>query len=207
MLDNPGGTPGKPVFDDAGVTAHCMAAPAGNKPCTSECGKGFTCVAGNCELNGKYGPVQVTLRFDQPQDLDLYLVEPLPDGGSCEIYYGNPNSPPFDGGLPFPLPFPIPVTPSCGALGYLDLDSNRGCTIDNVDTENIIFPPNRVATRGHYTVRANFYQSCQSMGPVPWEVTVRANGQVRYYCGQFAQGASNGGSKGAGQVVTTFDIQ
>lgn len=194
-----GGGNGLPLFDDAGVTAHCLttSAPMG---CSGTCREGFECVNGQCVLHGSGGPVQITLRFNQPEDLDLHVVEPLPDAGTCEIYYAQPgNTPP----PPFPIPFPIP---SCGAVGWLDLDSNAACRIDNVDTENVIYASGSQAPRGTYIVRVVYYQGCSATGPIPYEVEVRANGETRYYCGQFLPGQSNGGNAGAGVTVTSFTI-
>lgn len=205
-----GGNPGgPPQFDDAGVTSRCFPIDAGVRTCTNECPTGYECLSGICELRGKNGPVQVTLRWNTETDLDLYLVEPLPDGGTCEIYYQqpgvNPNAPP----LPFPIP--IPVT-NCGAKGWLDLDANRACHTDNPSqltdrpVENIIYSPGVVPTSGEYTVRVNNWSSCSVGGNLPYEVEVRANGQTRWYCGTFAPGSANGGSGGAGVVITKFRL-
>ncbi len=164
-------------------------------------------MSGQCVLRGSDGPVQVTLRFNQPEDLDLHVVEPLPDGGSCEIWYGNTNNY-GDGGLPLGimLPFPIPEPASCGAKGWLDLDSNPACQIDNVDTENVIYSPNTVPTSGHYIVRVDYYEYCSASGPVPYEVEVRANGVTEYYCGSFDPGDSNGGGANSGVTIAGFTI-
>lgn len=206
----PGGTGGGggggnmlPIFDDAGMTARCLPFDAGAQMCSTECPRGYECVSGLCKLRGSSGPVQVTLRFNQPEDLDLHVVEPLGDGGTCEIYYAqpgvNPNAPP----PPFPLPFPIP---NCGAKGWLDLDSNAACRIDNVDVENVIYSPGTIAPRGTYIVRVVYYQNCQATAPVPYEVEVRANGQTRFYCGQFQPNQANGGNQGAGTTITSFTL-
>jgi hypothetical protein len=192
------------IWGDGGVTNRCLP---GSTPtpvsCTSECPKGYTCQGGRCVLRGSTGPVQVTLRFKDPEDLDLYVVEPLVDGGTCEIFYQQPGVNPTP--PPIPLPFPIPMT-TCGAKGWLDLDSNRGCTIDNVDVENIIYSPGVVATSGRYVVRVNYYQNCSASSTVPYEVEVRANGQTRYFCGSFQPNQSTGGALGAGRFVADFVI-
>ncbi|MBL8911069.1 MAG: hypothetical protein JNM17_10290 [Archangium sp.] len=191
---------GLPVFDDAGMTARCLPFDAGAQMCSTECPKGYECISGLCKLRGSSGPVQITLRFNQPEDLDLHVVEPLADGGTCEIYYAQPgNTPP----PPFPLPFPIP---NCGARGWLDLDSNAACNIDNVDVENVIYSPGTFAPRGTYIVRVVYYQHCSANGPIPYEVEVRANGQTRFYCGQFQPNQANGGNQGAGTTITSFTL-
>lgn len=192
------------VWADGGVTTRCLAGPPNNSSCgiNGTCREGFECWQGRCILRGSRGPVQVTLRWDQAEDLDLYLVEPLTDGGTCEIYYGMP------GPVPNTSPIPIPIPPrQCGSKGWLDLDSNPACAIDNVDIENIIYDQSATLTPGTYTVRANYYQSCNSPASVPYEVEVRANGQTRYFCGSFTPSQANGGNQGAGRVITTFDIR
>ena len=95
---------------------------------------------------------------------------------------------------------------NCGSQGWLDLDSNAACRIDNVNVENIIYSGGAVATPGRYVVRVNYYQNCSASSPVPYEVEVRANGQTRYYCGSFQPGQSTGGAVGAGRFVADFTI-
>ncbi len=199
-----GGSTGPIFFNDAGMTSRCLPVDAGNMACTTECSKGYECVSNICRLRGSTGPIQVTLRWNQPQDLDLYLVEPLPDGGSCEIYYGKPGVNPTP--PPIPLPFPIPQS-SCGAKGWLDVDSNRACTIDNIDVENIIFDAGIRPTPGTYEVRANYWQNCSGAASTPYEVEVRANGVTRWFCGTFSSNDANGGGAGAGLVITTFTLR
>jgi hypothetical protein len=212
-----GGSNGPPLFDDAGVTSRCgtFSGPSGQACQNSEqCPRGFECLSGVCALRGRSGPVQVTLRWGTETDLDLYLVEPLPDGGSCEIYYQRPgpvpcSAPPGlglclpDGGFAFGMP-----GGSCGSKGWLDVDANRGCdmsALTSTPVENIIYSPGVALTSGTYTVRVNNWSSCSLSPPIPWEVEVRANGQTRYYCGQF-QTSGNGGASGAGDVVTAFTL-
>jgi hypothetical protein len=206
------------MFDDAGVTAHCSnfggtTGPSCNN--NEQCAHGYECLSNNCVLRGRSGPVQVTLRWGTQTDLDLYLVEPLLDGGTCEIYYQRPGPVPCvdplhlglclaDGGSAIP----IPGGGSCGSKGWLDLDANRGCDMNaltSTPVENIIYSPGVVVSSGTYTVRVNNWSICSVSPPIPWELEVRANGQTRYYCGQFLTGG-NGGSSGAGNVVTTFTL-
>ncbi len=206
-----GSSGGPPEFDDAGVTARCFPIDAGTRACTTECPTGYQCVSGLCELRGKNGPVQVTLRWSTEADLDLYLVEPLPDGGTCEIYYGSPGVNPNSPTNPFPIPIPLPA--GCGAKGWLDLDANRACgsgdttvTLTTTPVENIIYSPGVVPTSGEYTVRVNNWSACSVSGNIPYEVEVRANGQTRWYCGAFGPGTGNGGGAGAGVLITKFRL-
>ena len=97
-------------------------------------------------------------------------------------------------------------TQTCGAYGWLDLDSNPACQIDNVDIENVIYSPGTAVHTGQYTVRVDYYAQCSATGPVPFEVEVRAMGQTRYYCDQFMPGQSDSGGSGSGRTITTFDV-
>ncbi len=169
----------------------CIQHDGGHTPCTTECNPGFKCENGTCVLNGGTGPVQVTLRWDQPVDLDLHVDEPLPDGGSCEIYYGDSNNPVGNS--------------ACGALGSLDLDSNAGCSIDDVDIENVIYPAGTPPS-GTYVVRVDYWANCSITGTVPYEVQARANGTTVGYCGSFQASDANAGGAGAGVQVLTFVV-
>jgi hypothetical protein len=140
--------------------------------CVPNCNEGFQCQGGVCVLNGGGGPVQITLRWNTHEDLDLHVLEPLPNGGTCEIYYGDTNRP----GDPS----------SCGAVGWLDLDSEPGCFYDYVDTENIIYSPANPAPCGTYTVWVNHYENCNaSLAVVPFELEVRFAGMNVGICGAF----------------------
>jgi hypothetical protein len=161
--------------------------PAVGGSCLPECNPGFHCEAGRCALNGGNGPIQVTLRWGQGEDLDLHVTEP-----GCEVYYGNKLG--------------------CGG-GKLDLDSNAGCSIDNVDIENVIYtsPDGGTVTPapGVYTVRVDFYSNCNGTTAVPYEVIVRHNGITDQYCQGFSDldggpATADHGGAGSGAFVTTF---
>ena len=123
------------------------------------------------------GDVQVTLAWDADSDVDLHVVGP--DGE--EIFYGNRNS---DSG------------------GELDLDSNAGCDIDGVRNENITWPVG-TAPRGTYTVRVNYWSSCD-VSETNYTVRINNGGSVQLFTGTFT-GAGNRGGLGAGRVITTFE--
>lgn len=171
---------------DGGV---CVMTPP-PQPCTPNCNEGFTCVNSQCVLNGGGGPVQVTVRWDTDTDVDLHLDEPLPDGGVCEIYYGDTGG----------------AASSCGAVGSLDLDSNAGCSIDSVDIENIIYPSGQPAPRGQYTVRVDYYDNCGVNVAIPYEIEVRANGSTIGWCDVFVPGDADSGGAGDGRVITSFVV-
>ena len=192
------GTGGGWVFiADSGTSDHCLAFDAGVVHCSVECMPGFSCVSGTCELNGKKGNVQVTLRFLNLDDLDLHVIEPVGDAGAtCEIFYGNRGAPPVDGG--------IVMTGACE--GWLDLDSNAGCSIDAVNIENVIYDVTRPAPPGTYSVAVDYWDECAPVATSPFEVEVRVNGQSTYYCDSFTHGSADQGGVGSGVPVTTFTV-
>jgi uncharacterized protein YfaP (DUF2135 family) len=143
-----------------------------------------------CVLNGGGGPVQVTVRWDTDTDVDLHLDEPLPGGGHCEIYYGDTGG----------------SSSGCGAVGELDLDSNAGCNIDNVNIENIIYPAGAPAPSGTYVVRVDYYDNCSVSTSIPYEIEVRANGQTTGWCDVFNASDADSGGAGSGRVITTFVV-
>jgi len=194
-----------PFVDDAGTTPDAGGADAGTNDntwdggaciprpppvtCTAQCNEGFTCVGGSCVLNGGSGPVQVTLRWNTDEDVDLHVIEPVPGGAPCDVYYGNPDG------------------SDCGAMGVLDLDSNAGCNIDGVDIENVIYSPAVTPTPGTWAVRVDHYENCASSTTVvPYEVEVRVGANRMGYCGVFRAGGpgwnASGGANGGIQVMT-----
>jgi hypothetical protein len=105
-----------------------------------------------------------------------------PEG--CEVWYGNR-----------------------ACVGRLDLDSNAGCNLDNLDTENVIYPPDGgPLPSGTYTVRVDFYEACDSSPSIPYEVIVRANGTTTNYCGEFSAANADFGGAGSGATVATFTL-
>jgi hypothetical protein len=202
-------TPPPPPPWEAGVT---WDPGAGLTPCSGGttvppmactngmCRHGFSCVNNVCELNGGGGGLQYTLRFaSEPVDLDLHVVEP--DGkdpvsmmpAPCEIYYGNPNT--------------TTAPSACGGRGSLDLDSNPSCALDNVDTENVIFPANNAKpAAGQYVARVDLWKACSMATPITFELEVRAGGAHRYYCGTFMPGDADMASAGGGRTISTITV-
>lgn len=128
------------------------------------------------------GELRVSLSWDTPTDVDLYVVNPLGE----EIYYGNRSD-------------------SQG--GRLDLDSNAGCSIDGVNQENVYWPK---APNGEYVVRVNYWSACgdeEGGLPANWRVTVRGCGIEQEASGSFGPGDASGGASGAGQEALRFDAQ
>jgi hypothetical protein len=176
--------------------------------CTSEgCPTGFTCDGTYCLLNGSGSPVQVTLSWDQPEDLDLHVVEPQlggPEDGGCEIWYGNIG--------PRPGTDYQPGFADCAPLGWLDRDSNAACTLDNIDIENVLYTPGVSPPQGMYVVRVDFWEDCTDIDGVPnfpiipFAVQIRANGVEFTACGQFTPPDADEGAEGSGVVMAAFAV-
>jgi len=101
------------------------------------------------------GALQISLSWDQNDDVDLYVYTP---NGGKKIFFGNHRRDEHDG------------------LGELDVDSNAGCTIDEINSENIFFEETPIED-GEYLVVAHLYQKCRSSTPgARYNVTV--NGKL-----------------------------
>ncbi len=108
------------------------------------------------------GEVQVSVIWDTPTDVDLWVTEP--DG--TRIYWANEVS---------------------DAGGMLDLDSNPACFLDNVNNENITYegvtPPS-----GEYLVQVDYFSNCDVTAPTNFVVTIRANGLSETFTGVLLPG-------------------
>jgi hypothetical protein len=122
------------------------------------------------------GDVQVTVAWDTGADVDLHVVDPE----GWEIYWGNRQSP---------------------SGGELDLDSNAACVGDNVRNENISW---RVGTapQGPYTVRVDYWSSCDAPG-TNYTVVIHNEGQTYIHYGTFSGPGDQGGA-GSGVEIRTF---
>lgn len=122
------------------------------------------------------GEVQVSVSWDTPSDVDLHVQTP----NGNEIYYGNSNA---DGGT-------------------LDLDSNAGCTIDNVNNENVTWPSGS-SPSGTYRVLVDYWSSCGATS-TNYVVTVNVAGHApQVFQGNFTGGGDHGGA-GNGVLIATF---
>lgn len=112
------------------------------------------------------GALQVSLSFDNAKDVDLHLIEPEynDENGNPmsfyyrHIYYGNSMS---------------------AAGGLLDLDSNPGCSIDNVNNENITYNDSSAyVAPGTYKVYVDLYDNCDPSIATNYVVTVTYGGAL-----------------------------
>lgn len=99
------------------------------------------------------GVLQVSMAWDQLNDVDLHLLQP--DGQ--RIFYANSTS-------------------SNG--GFLDVDSNAGCSIDNINNENITYNDEATIYNGEYIVYVDLWSNCSIEEITNYGVTVHYKGNV-----------------------------
>lgn len=113
------------------------------------------------------GALQVSLSFDNAKDVDLHLIEPeylndYEEPASFydrHIYYSN--------------------TYGYYTGGELDLDSNAGCNIDNINNENITYNDSTAyIPAGTYKVYVDLFENCDSSIPTNYVVTVFYGGTL-----------------------------
>lgn len=98
------------------------------------------------------GDVQVTLRWQGEDDLDLHVTDP----GGDEIYYGNPSS-------------------SSG--GQLDVDDTAGCGDGGSHVENVFWPTGG-APSGTYSAQVEHFGGCDSGTTTSYTLEVRVGGSL-----------------------------
>ena len=113
------------------------------------------------------GALQVSLSFDNAKDVDLHLIEPeylndYEEPASFwdrHIYYGNTYG----------------YYTGC----HLDLDSNAGCSIDNINNENITYNDSTAfIPAGTYKVYVDLFENCDPSIPTNYVVTVFYGGTL-----------------------------
>ncbi len=104
------------------------------------------------------GAIEVKLSFSNSKDIDLHLYTPNGE----HIFYSN------RGGS---------YTDEFGdEISYgLDIDSNAGCSLDNINKENIYIPAELVED-GTYTVVVDMFSNCQPSIPTSWSIIARYQG-------------------------------
>jgi len=112
--------------------------------------------------------VAVILKWTGASDVDLHVI----DGKGQEVYYANSTT---------------------AEGGSLDLDSNAGCSIDNVNQETISWPQGH-APSGTYTIKVDYYDDC-GVASSTYQGTYQVKGQGTKSFGPFtftgAAGANN----------------
>lgn len=112
------------------------------------------------------GTLQVSLSFDNAKDVDLHLIEPEQvDADGNELSFDQRhicyfNSISMNG-------------------GELDLDSNAGCGIDNINNENITYSEEAYVAPGLYQVYVDMFENCDPQDtPTNWVVSVYYKGAL-----------------------------
>ena len=126
------------------------------------------------------GELQVSVSWDQPTDVDLFLQEP---SGNV-IFFDNVESP---------------------TGGMLNLDSNPACNIDGLNNENIIYPDSTPPS-GTYQVAVNYYDNCSIEEPTNYVVTVRVNNETTSFTGSLLPSDANNFDDSSIQIVTQFTL-
>lgn len=105
------------------------------------------------------GDVQVTLRWNTADDLDLFVQDPFGE----EVSYLNPT---------------------VASGGQLDVDANAGCAERMAEPVENIFWPTGGGVPGDYTVRVNLYSSCETaQAPIDFTLTTLIKGEVQTQTG------------------------
>jgi len=101
------------------------------------------------------GALQISLSWDKNDDVDLHVFTP----SEKHLYFGNKN---YEG---------------TGEYGKaeLDIDSNAGCIIDSVKSENIFFEA--PLEDGDYRVEVRIYEKCLSGEGAKYRVTANLKGK------------------------------
>ncbi|MBN1285424.1 MAG: DUF11 domain-containing protein [Anaerolineae bacterium] len=105
-----------------------------------------------CEVTLGTGDVQVTLVWDNTDDMDLWVIEPNGE----RIYFG----------------YRISTTG-----GQLDVDGYAGCYGTPIAVENIFWPTGQ-SPEGTYIVVVDEFTTCDNPTPANWELIVKINGQI-----------------------------
>ncbi|HEY5935296.1 MAG TPA: hypothetical protein VIU61_11690 [Kofleriaceae bacterium] len=128
-------------------------------------------------VNVGTGDVQVSLSWDTSADVDLHVIDPAGD----EVLW---------------------LERLVASGGELDLDSNAGCSGDDVRNENVTWPVGG-APSGTYRVLVDYWSNC-GVAVTEYTVTVNVKGQPpATFTGSFT-GEGDQGGVGAGVPITTF---
>lgn len=113
------------------------------------------------QAGAKSGDPQISLSWENYNDLDLHCVEP----GGFEIFFKNRRS---------------------ARGGELDVDMNVQPET-NRPVENIYYDP-RIAPRGEYAVYVNHYHNHGGHDPTPYTVHITTGGRTTTYSGSISFG-------------------
>lgn len=109
------------------------------------------------------GDVQVTLRWNTADDLDLFVEDPFGDRVS---YF----------------------TPAIPSGGLLDVDANAACAERMAAPVENIFWPTDGGVPGNYTVTVELFSYCGAEAPIDFTLTTLVQGQVQTQTGTVSAG-------------------
>ncbi len=121
----------------------------------------------------KSGDVQLTLIWNNINDLDLHCINPAGE----HIFFSRKKA---QNG------------------GELDVDMNVSAPYSDKPVENIFFPTNG-APLGKYEVKVHHYSNKGARDPTPFQLAVKANGEIRQYSGSLSHGDPT-------NTVCTFEV-
>ncbi len=147
-------------------------------------------IIGVSQVEAGTGKLQVSCSWDKSNDLDLHLIEP----NGFDINWDEDKSP--NG-------------------GFLDVDSNPICFIDNINNENVTYSGTAKVENGKYKVKISLFSGCEITEVTNYVVTARYNGTLitpvtgkNPYYGKVAASHAYIGGDGprGGEVVMEFNI-
>ena len=125
------------------------------------------------------GTFHVTLTWDQEADLDIHVIDP----NNEEIYFFARSS--------------------SSQEGFLDLDSNTGCKIDRIKTENVFY---NMAISGQYIIRVDLWSACAVTESINYEVLVEGCDVMQTVTGSFLPSEASRGTAGSGREVLVLNV-
>ena len=112
----------------------------------------------------KSGDVQISLMWDNRNDLDLHCIDPNDE----HIFFSHKKA---------------------ASGGELDVDMNARSPYSGKPVENIFWPPGG-APNGRYVIQVHHYARHDDVGPTPFTIGLKANGRVQEFKGTAILGES-----------------
>ena len=135
------------------------------------------------EANATSGDVEITLSWDNLNDLDLHCIDP----GGHEVYYST-----FYGSGDPPL-----------TEGRLDVDRNFRPPFTIQPVEHIYWPHGR-APAGRYQVFVDHYLQRGAQDATRYQVTIKAYGKVQHYSGVISHADHQ--NRSPGRFIADFTV-
>jgi hypothetical protein len=134
-----------------------------NRADATRSGQGFSDVEERLgQAGAKSGDVQISLAWNNVNDLDLHVVAPSGE----TISYQSQRS---------------------RCHGMLDVDMNAGTPSSSRPVENIFWPTGQ-APKGEFTVIVHHYSNHGGMDPTRYQVIVKVDGKTRKFSGAVTSG-------------------